>query len=357
MGRLKIGVIGLGTIAAEHIKAYENNDAVELAAFCDVVQGRAELQAVHHSGALAYANYLDMLADPDVDAVSICAPNDQHAAIALAALHAGKHVLVEKPMAKTVAEAESLASAVSESGNILQVGYVRRFSPNALAAKKAIDAGDLGEVYFAKASILRSAGNPGGWFSNKAVSGGGPLIDLGVHVIDICWYLMGMPEVASVSGATFAKLGSREHLENFPRYRAADQTSAVNSVEDLASALIKFANGAVLYVDASYSIHGRSDTSIKLFGSLGGAELEPELLFIGESHNQVVHVKPQSDSLTFDVEAAFQNEIDYFVDSCLGRVPADATAEQGLELTRIISAIYESAESGREVVVAEAALR
>ncbi|MCU6339777.1 Gfo/Idh/MocA family oxidoreductase, partial [Enterobacter quasiroggenkampii] len=137
--------------------------------------------------------------------VSICTWNNSHAPIAIAALEAGKHVLVEKPLCMTVEEALAVQEAQKKSGKTLQIGYVRRYGTNTRVLKKFIDEGELGEIYYAKASCIRRLGNPGGWFSDKERSGGGPLIDIGVHVIDLCWYLMGKPKVKSVSGNAYYK--------------------------------------------------------------------------------------------------------------------------------------------------------
>ncbi|WP_223691357.1 Gfo/Idh/MocA family protein [Leifsonia poae] len=345
----RIGVIGLGTIATEHLKAYQRCADAEVVAVCDLDRDRAEAARTRFGVEHSCGTAAELLADPDIDAVSVCVPNDQHAPIALAALAAGKHVLVEKPMAITVADAEALVAASRESGKVLQVGYVRRFSPNALLLKRFIDAGDLGEIYLAKASLLRAAGNPGGWFSDRSVSGGGPLIDLGVHLIDLCWWLMGAPRAVTVSGSTFSRLGARHNIDRPSRYRAATANPPATTVEDYAGAHVRFANGAALFVDTSYSLHGRDETSVRLYGDRGGAELEPELTLITEQNDTVLHVHPQLESTTFDLDTAFANEVAHFVAAARGEAAPEATAEHGLELTRILAAIYESAQQGHEI--------
>src|SRR5699024_1321839 len=208
----------------------------------------------------------ELLALKEVDAVSICTWNDTHAEIAIAALEAEKHVLVEKPLSRTVEEAYKIEEAAKKSNKILQVGFVRRHGTNAKVLKKFIDAGDLGEIYYAKASYVRALGNPGGWFADKERSGGGPLIDLGVHVIDLSWYLMGKPKVKSVSGNTYHRLGNRSNIENKSFYKAADYDPEQNSVEDLANAIIRFENGASLMIDASFTLHTKEDVGeLKMF--------------------------------------------------------------------------------------------
>lgn len=182
---LKVGVIGGGSISEFHIKPYLANDQVQLIALCDRNEVRLAKMGEEYGVTNLYTAYKDLLANPDVDAVSICTWNNTHAEIAIQALNAGKHVLLEKPLSMTVEEALAVEQAVQRSGKLLQVGYVRRHASNIHVLKKFIDAGDLGEIYYAKASCLRRLGNPGGWFSDIAKSGGGPLMDLGVHMIDI----------------------------------------------------------------------------------------------------------------------------------------------------------------------------
>ena len=346
----RIAVIGLGTIAVEHLSAYQKNPDAEVVAVCDVDLERAKARAEQFGVERVTGDAAEIFADPDVDAVSVCVPNTLHAPIAEAALRAGKNVLVEKPMTVTVPEAEALVKAVEETGKALQIGYVRRYAPNALVTKRFLDAGEFGDIYAARATLLRTAGNPGGWFGDVELSGGGPLIDLGVHIIDLCWYLMGMPKAVSASGVTFAPLGARDNIQNLTRYKAASAARA-NTVEDYATAQIRFEGGAVLDVDTSYSLHARNEISVRIHGDKGGAEIEPELLMITERHDTLLHVQPQIDSLGFDFRVGFANQIDHFLQICRGEIPADATAEQGLEMARMLSAIYESAKSGSEVKI------
>ena len=347
---LKVGVIGIGSISDMHIQAYQKHEDVELVAFCDLSEERLKEKGAHYGVKQLYTDYRELLADGSIDAVSICTWNDTHAEISIAALEAGKHVLVEKPLSMTVEEAEAVEEAVKRSGKVLQVGFVRRHADNARILKEFIDADELGEIYYAKASILRRLGNPGGWFSDISKSGGGPLIDLGVHMIDLSWYLMGRPRPVSVSGNTYKKLGNRSHIENLSFYQAADYDPTHNDVEDLTNALIRFENGASLFVDVSFSLQIKEEeTRAQLFGVKGGAEIEPELAIVTEKHNTILNVTPQIDHLGFHFEKAFTNEINHFIETIQTGGTSITPVEDGVELMRIIRAIYESAETGKEI--------
>ncbi|WP_421102828.1 Gfo/Idh/MocA family protein [Sporosarcina psychrophila] len=347
---LKVGVIGGGSISEFHIIPYMKNDGVELVALCDSNEQRLAKVGERYSVTELYSNYEELLQNPEIDAVSICTWNNTHAVIAIAALEAGKHVLVEKPLSMTVAQALAVEAAVKKSGKVLQVGFVRRHGDNTKLLKQFIDQDELGEIYYAKASCLRRLGNPGGWFSDQSKSGGGPLIDLGVHMIDICWYLMGKPRPVSVSGNTYSKLGNRSHIQNLSFYQAADYDPALNDVEDLANALIRFDNGASLFVDVSFTLHAKEDELyVKLFGEKGGAEIEPKLVMVTEKSKTILNVTPQVDNLSFDFEKAFKNEINHFVDCCKEGKETIAPVADGVQIMRMLNAVYESAKTGKEV--------
>ncbi len=349
-GPLRIGVIGTGGIAALHLGAYQRNAKAEIVAVADVDLGRARTVAERWGATRAYGDPAELLADPDVEAVSICTWNNSHAPLAIAAIRAGKHVLVEKPISRTYAEALGVQAAAEASDRVVQVGFVRRHSGNCRVLKSFVDAGDLGEIYYAKVSVLRRAGNPGGWFADKAISGGGPLIDNGVHVIDLAWYLMGRPRAVAVSGNTYERLGNRSNITSMARYQVPGADPRRNDVEDLANALVRFENGASLFVDVSYSLHAAQEfLGVAVYGDRGGAELEPHLKITTERHDTVLNIAPQIASDTFDITDGFDSEIENFVAACRGEAESVAPASHGVEIQRILDGIYRSAEAGAEV--------
>ncbi|QGR00263.1 gfo/Idh/MocA family oxidoreductase [Paenibacillus psychroresistens] len=350
MKKIKVAVIGVGSISKEHLRSYTNHPEVELYAVCDINEERANRIGTEYGVSKIYYSYQEALTDPEIDAVSICTWNQTHAEISIAALDAGKHVLVEKPLCKTVEEALRIQEAVKRSGKILQVGFVRRYDNNVQMLRTFAEAGEFGEIYYAKASAIRRLGNPGGWFADVERSGGGPLIDIGVHMIDLCWYMMGKPKVKSVSGNTYRKLGNRAHIEHLSFYKAADWDPSLNTVEDLANAIIRFENGASLMVDVSFSLHAKEDEmKVKLYGDKGSYEIDPEIAIVTEKHNTILNITPQMDHKGFHFDSSFQNEINHFV-QCVqtGQQPL-SPVEDGLEIMKILCAIYESAAKGVEV--------
>lgn len=351
MSQVGIGIIGLGTISEMHLKSYQNNPDARIVAVCDLNEERARAKAEKYGVPNIYTDYRDMLQNPDVQAVSVCTWNNTHALFSIAALDAGKHVLVEKPLCKTVEEALEIEAAVRRSGKQLQVGFVRRYGSNTGIVRSFLENGELGEIYYAKASCIRRVGNPGGWFGDVERSGGGPLIDVGVHVIDLCWYLMGRPKVRSVSGNAYHKLGNRANIRNFASYKAADYSPDHNTVEDLANAMIRFENGASLLVDVSFSLHAKEDElTVKLYGTKGGVELEPQLTFVLEKNDTMLNAVPQINHLSFDFASGFQAEIDHFIAVCQGAKETLSPVEDGVEMMKILCGIYESARLGKEVV-------
>ncbi|HAF99538.1 Gfo/Idh/MocA family protein [Paenibacillus lactis] len=352
MKSINVGVIGTGSISAMHLQSYQKHANANLLAVCDLNEERARLAAEKYGATKVFTDYRELLADPEIDAVSICTWNNTHAEISIAALNAGKHVLVEKPLCRTVEEALRVQEAVKSSGKLLQVGFVRRYDPNAQMLRDFADKGEFGEIYFAKASSIRRLGNPGGWFSDIERSGGGPLIDIGVHVIDLCWYMMGRPKPVAVSANTYRKLGNRSNVRNLSFYKAADYDAEKNTVEDMANAMIRFENGASLLVDVSFTLHAKDNQqSVKLYGDKGGFEIDPEVVIVTEKHDTIINIQPQTDHKGFDFNSAFQSEVNHFIASIENGTQPLSPVEDGVEIMKILCGIYESAEKGAEVLL------
>ena len=349
---IKVGVIGTGGISGVHLGGYSRNPNVEIYALCDINEKNLAKRAEEYKVSRTFTDYREMLALKELDAVSVCTWNSAHAECAIAALRAGKHVLCEKPMALNTAQAQEMEKAAKENGKLLMIGFVRRFGNDCAVLKDFIDSGSFGEIYYAKAQYLRRKGCPGGWFGDKSRSGGGPLIDLGVHVIDLCRYLMGGPQPVSVYGATFNKLGDRRHIKDARGYSSTVVSKDdIFDVEDMATALIRFDNGAVLSVEASFSLNIEKDVgNIELFGTKAGCKLDPELTIFTDMNDYLANVKlAQSTALSFD--GLFDNEINHFVECIETGKPCRNPAQDGVTLMKILTGIYKSAETGHEVLI------
>lgn len=349
---LKIGVIGTGGIAGMHLEAYRKHPDVEIVALCDIDQKVLNERAQEYGVAKRYADYHELLALKELDAVSVCTWNSAHEPITVAALNAGKHVLCEKPMALNAREALRMQKAAQDNGKLLMIGFVRRFGNDCAILKEFIDNDDLGEIYYIKASYLRRHGNPGGWFGDRSRSGGGPLIDLGVHVIDLTRYLLGNPKPVSVYGATFQKLYNRKDCATRPGYVSASSTKEdICDVEDLATAMIRYDNGAVMMVEASYSLNiEKPSGTIELFGSKGGAKLDPSLTLYSKWNGHMTNVTLETPT-ALSFEGLFESEIDHFVSCLIDGVECRSPAQDGVTIMQILDAIYESAATGHEVIL------
>ena len=352
MEKVKVAVIGTGNISNNHIQSYLNNPNAELVALCDIDADRVRMMGEKYGVKRLFTDEAEMFREmPEIDAVSVCAWNSAHAPCAIAALEAGKHVLCEKPMALSAAQAVEMEEAAKKAGKLLMVGFVRRFEKGSALLRDLVQQDFFGELYYAKATYLRRNGNPGGWFGDKSRSGGGPLIDLGVHVIDLTRYLMGNPNPVSVYGATFQKLFNRPGIRTTKAYRSVSAGGRdVCDVEDLASAMIRFDNGAVLQVEAAFSLNLKQDTgSVQLFGTKGGAKLSPELELYSDMNGYMTDITPVCPPESFTEE--FQSEINHFVDCVRTGEPCRAPASDGVQIMRILDAVYESARTGHEVLL------
>jgi predicted dehydrogenase len=354
MRKLRVGIIGVGAIATDpthgHIPNYLHIPDVEVVAISDVNGNRAQHIANRYNIPLVYTHFREMLANAEVDAVSIAVPNYLHAAIAVGCLEKGVHVLVEKPMAMTSRDAERMISAARAHRRVLFPGMNNRFREDSRALKLMMQQGALGEVYAAKAGWLSraGAGESSSWLTSKAQTGGGPLWDTGIVILDLALWMLGFPKVKSVSGAIHKAKGE------LPQLISPTETSPY-PVEDAAMALVRFEDGRHLSLEVSTAnlTGDADDIYLRLQGTSGGAELHnPEmkgtdvLRVQGELFGTQMEFAPV---LRESGVPSHRNELKHFVDVCLGRSEPQVTPEQGYVGVRVIEAIYESALCGREV--------
>lgn len=340
--RVRVAVIGMG-MGRNHAVHFRDAPEADLIALCDVDEQRLAEVASETGPRRTYRRWEDVLADPEIDAVSVVLPNSLHAPVTLAALESGKHVMCEKPLAMNAAEAEQMVATARRLDRKLMVHFNVRFTRTAQAVKRAIDDGHVGHIYYARSIWHRKRGIPrlGGWFTQKAMAGGGVLIDLGVHRLDLALWLMGYPKPVSVTGVTYDLLGKE----------LAEREGKRFEVEDLAAAFIRFDNGATLSLETSWASNTekREDQNVQFFGTIGGAVIRNtdegysfEARIIKDEFGELKYWDPEPHE---PLETAQQ----HFCRSILNNTEPMAPGEQGLTVMRLLDAIYTSAASGREV--------
>ena len=329
---LQIGVIGLGSVAqVAHIPGWARlRPDVQLAVVCDEDKARLRAVAQKFGVPKAVADFEDVLRDDSIDAVDICTPNHLHAPMAIAALRSGKAVLCERPMARNGREAESMVKAAEKAERVLMCAMNNRFRADAQILRTFIQKGELGELFHIKCGWLRR-GETYGWKAERAMSGGGAVLDLGVQMVDLALWLAGGPAVATVSAQVH-------------RARA-------DAVEDSGVALLRHKGGAVVTVEVSWSLNIERDVAyLHAFGTRGAALLSP-LRIHKELHGSLVNVTPAIDSERNVYRQSYEREIEHFVACIRGSKAQLSPGEDGLAIMRLADAIYASAKSGREVTL------
>ncbi len=346
--KLKIGLIGTGMICRlAHIPGYSAiPDECEIVAVCDIDDTRlGEVQTLH-SFPKTYKDYRDLLADPEIDAVSVATPNIAHMQITIDALRAGKHVLCEKPLAMNADQGKEMCRAAKESGKILQVALQNRFTSSGLFMKTFVDAGNMGDIYYARAKALRRRGVPHwGVFIDKEKQGGGPLIDIGVHILDFTLYLMGYPKPVAATGKTWDLLAKNPENGNF----WGDFDRSKFTVEDFAVGMVRFDNGAIVTLESSFMANMEGDPcESQLFGTKAGAIVNPltnGVKIYKEIDKQYFSLSPEN---LPGVESPYHGEVAAFVNAIKNGLPSPVPGENGLTLNAVFDALYKSSVTGKE---------
>lgn len=340
---IKVGIIGTG-IGHAHRHGYSLCPNVEVVGIVDIDEKRGKRVAKDWGVPNAFTSHADLLELKGLDAVSVCTPNYLHAPVAIDALKAGKHVICEKPMSATVEQAEALATEAArceKKGQVFMMALNNRYRGDTQLLKSYIEAGDLGDIYLGKCGWLRRSGIPGlgGWFTTRQLSGGGPLIDLGVHALDLCWWLMGAPEPVAVSASVFNRLGVEEWKRQGSR--------GSYDTEDAAMAHIRFENGAAIMLEVSWILNtARQGFFCEVMGSEGGSTIEPEFRILSTKHGAPVDMIPEPPKI-----GGHDGEIIHFID-CIenGKKPI-SSARDGLAVQKMLDAIYRSGKSNQPVAI------
>ena len=353
---IKIGIIGCGGIAnGKHMPALAKVADAEMVAFCDIIPERAEYAAKEFGRpeAKVYTDYKELLKDPTIDVVHVCTPNRSHSFITVDALEAGKHVMCEKPMAINSAEAQKMIDAAKRTGKKLSIGYQNRFRDDSLYLKKEAEDGTFGEVYYAKATAIRRRAVPTwGVFLNEYEQGGGPLIDIGTHALDLTLWMMNNYEPASVTGSTYRKLADQTQTGN----AWGDWDPKKFTVEDSAFGFIKMKNGATIVLEASWALNSLDvdEAKTSLCGTKAGADMKDGLRINRVHHGRQCVEKPDlgAGGVAFydgTEEKPADIEAEVFYNAVTKGTPLTVEPEQALVVTQLLEAIYESAKTGKTI--------
>ncbi|MDR0353593.1 MAG: Gfo/Idh/MocA family oxidoreductase [Opitutaceae bacterium] len=343
---VRVAVIGAGAIGADHLMNFQRHPSAQIVAIAETDPARARAAAETFNVPEIAADWRALPGRDGIDAVSIALPNHLHAEVALAMLRAGKHVLLDKPMATNARDAARLVAEARARGLVLMVGQNNRFLPEVQTARRLIDAGALGDVYHAKTAWMRRAGIPriGSWFTQKKFAGGGCAYDIGVHALDRCLYLMDEFAAAAVSGQTYAQFGPRGEGDGAWGKSEIDPSRPFD-VDDLCVALIKLKSGRTVLLEASWAAHQAEPdvNGTQVFGAKAGLSLPPLKLFKNSKTGYTTELVNTSCGAPGD------NRMTHFVDCVLGRAEPFVKPEESLAVQKILDAIYASAASGREI--------
>ncbi len=353
---VKVGIIGCGGIAnGKHMPSLKKLKNVELVAFCDIILERAEKAAKQYGveGAKVYADYKELLKDKEIEVVHICTPNRSHSFITIDSLEAGKNVMCEKPMAKTTKEAMDMIDAAKRTGKKLTIGYQNRYRPDSTYLKRACENQDLGEIYYAKAHAIRRRAVPTwGVFLNEEEQGGGPLIDIGTHALDLTLWMMNNYKPKMVVGSVYKKLGNQTETGN----AWGDWNPDEYTVEDSAFGFITMEDGATIVLESSWALNSLEVDEAKttLCGTKAGADMKDGLRINGVKYNKQYIEKPDLNAggVAFydgETETQADREARLWIDAVINDTEVVVKPEEAMVVTQILEAIYKSAETGKPV--------
>ena len=355
--KVRIAIVGCGGIAnGKHMPSLKKVKEAEMVAFCDIIPERAEKAAKEFGaeGARVYTDYKEMIDKEKPEIVHVCTPNREHAPVTIYALEHDCHVMCEKPMAKTYADAKAMLDAYHKSGKKLTIGYQNRFNPESQFVKRACDNGELGDIYYAKAHAVRRRAVPTwGVFLDEEEQGGGPLIDIGTHALDLTLWCMDNYKPVRVSGSVFKKLGDQKETGN----AWGDWDPAKYTVEDSAFGFIQMENGATIVLESSWALNTLDvkEAKCSLCGTLAGADMDDGVRLNLAKYGKLTTIKPELGAggvAFYDGEevSAADLEARQWIDAVINDKEPCVKPEQAICVTRILEAIYKSAKEGKEIV-------
>ncbi|MGA2584813.1 MAG: Gfo/Idh/MocA family oxidoreductase [Tepidisphaeraceae bacterium] len=345
--KLRVAIIGCGGISGLHLRTLGEMPDVEIVAAVDTNPKHVERTGEKFSIAHLYTDRQKMLKEIQPDAVTVCTPNGSHAEPSIDCSSAGCHVIVEKPMAMNPGQCQKMIDAAKKAKKKLAVGFQYRFHPNTDYLLRARDEGQFGNIMFVKCQALRRRGIPNwGVFGQKHLQGGGPMIDIGVHVIEMAHYLIGSPNPVAAAGKTWTYIGDKpsDVVSQWPNWDYKTYT-----VEDLAIGQIRFDNGAILQIEASFAAHIKEDVwNFTVVGDKGGCQWDPPMIFTDRA-GTMVNESPAFVGKKSDFDSLFELKLRNWVDACLHNAPLRAPGEAGLAVQKILDGVYRAADAGKEV--------
>ncbi len=354
MEKFRVAIVGCGGIAnGKHMPALRAVKNVEMVAFCDIIEERAIEAAKQYGidGAKVTTDYTEIANDPDIDIVHVCTPNRSHSFITIACLEGGKHVMCEKPMAKTAAEAKEMLDAAKRTGKKLTIGYQNRQNAHKQILKKAVDEGKLGEIYYAQAHAVRRRGVPTwGVFLNEYEQGGGPLIDIGTHALDLTLWTMNNFEPKMVVGKAYRKLADIESPAN--TWKPEEYT-----VEDSAFGYIIMKNGASIMLESSWALNtlDEDEACCTVCGTKGGGTTKGGVCFNGEENGVLTTERPEVNGGVAYYDGnpsetpASESDMKQWINAIVTDTDPCVLPEQAYVVSQILEAIYTSSKTGKPV--------
>ena len=341
MEEIKVGIIGAGGIAGgKHLPGHRNVEGVSIIAVCDIDRQRAENFAKQHDIKHVFTDYNDLIAMPELDAVSVCTPNNFHAPPTIAALEAGKHVICEKPIAGNANDGQAMVDAQKASGKVLQIGLQSRFGTEARTLRKLYEDGFFGDIYYARAMAMRRRGVPASpSFITKSIAGGGPLIDIGVHILDVLLWMIGTPKPIEAFGSIAQKFGHQADVIN----PWGKWTPAQFDVEDFAMGVIRFEGGLTVTLETAWASHIENTGTTFFMGDRAGATYGPARIYT-DKEGEMIDYEPE-------LLTGLPGEFESFHKAIREGLSSPVPPEEVLLIAKIFDALYESARIGRSVPI------
>lgn len=342
----RVGFIGSGGIANAHANGLKKVDGVKLWAAADISDKALTKFKEAHGIERVYGDYKKMLKqETEIEGICVCTPNGLHAENTIAALEAGKHVIVEKPMAMNAREAQKMVDAAKRTGKQLVIGFQQRFDPRSKLIRKQIAEGAFGKILYVRCQALRRRGIPNwGVFGRKELQGGGPMIDIGVHVLEMAHYMIGSPRPVSATGNCFTYMGDKpsDTVCNWPNWDYKTYT-----VEDLAVGMLRFETGAMLTIEASFVAHIEKDVwNVQIMGEKGGAVWDVPMVFTDHG-GYMMNMTP----VTVGKAEIWEYKMRHFVEVSRDGRTNEAPGEHGLLVQKMLDGVYAAAEAGKEVAI------